>query len=215
MVPDTPQAPKDGQASSEVTLRAGERVRSARPLKEEEGEKDEELGPELRWVCCSIDTESLKGGQPDEDNGPPVVKRERKVDKNCEELASLKLMGSGFGDCVLTLACQADTITVLVDCIVYMTHGGAHKKGKDKGHNVMAMRPDADIDSIERRKKGEAPTDAIDDEFLAGVGKLVENETEKEEVNERPDEEGPRGWSEVGLLSRVVHILRPAGVSEQ
>jgi hypothetical protein len=87
MVPDTPQAPSDGQASSEVTLRAGERVRSASPFKEEEGDEDEELGPELSRVCCGVDTESLKGGQPDQDNGPTVVKRERKVDKNCEELA--------------------------------------------------------------------------------------------------------------------------------
>jgi len=37
MVPDTPQAPSDGQASSEVTLRAGECVCSASPLQEEEG----------------------------------------------------------------------------------------------------------------------------------------------------------------------------------
>ena len=82
MVPDTPQSPSDGQASSEVTFRAGERVRSACAFEEEEGEEDEELGPELGRVCSSIDTESLKGGQPDEDNGPPVVKREREVDKN-------------------------------------------------------------------------------------------------------------------------------------
>ena len=82
MVPDTPQGPSDGQASGEVTLGAGERVCGASPLEEEEGDEDEELGPEFSRVGGSVDTESLEGGQPDEDNGPPVVKRERKVDKN-------------------------------------------------------------------------------------------------------------------------------------
>ena len=82
MVPDTPQGPSDGQAPSKVTFRAGERVRRASTFEEEEGEEDEELGPELSRVCSSIDTEGLKGGQPDKDNGPPVVERERKVDKN-------------------------------------------------------------------------------------------------------------------------------------
>ena len=116
---------------------------------------------------------------------------------------------SRFRDHLLTLACQADTVTVLVDGVVYMAHSGAHKEGKDEGNNVMAMCPDADVDGIEHRKKREAPADAIDDEFLARVGELVEKETEKEEVNERPDEEGPRGWSEIGLLRIVVHILQP------
>ena len=82
MIPDAPQTPSDCQASSKVTFRAGERVRSASTLEEEEREEDEELGPELRRVGSSVDTESLKGSQPDEDNGPSVVERERKVDKN-------------------------------------------------------------------------------------------------------------------------------------
>lgn len=82
MVPDTPQGPSDGQASGEVTLGAGERVCSAGPFEEEEGDEDEELGPEFSWVCGSVDTEGLEGGQPDEDHGPPVVKRERKVDED-------------------------------------------------------------------------------------------------------------------------------------
>jgi len=188
MVPDTPQAPSDGEASSEVTFRAGERVRSACPGKEKEGEEDEELGPKPSRVCSSVDTESLKGGQPDKDNGPPVVKGERKVDKK--------------------LACQADAITLLVDDVIYVAHGGTHKEDKNVGNNIVAVRPDADVDGIERCKKREAPADAIDDEVLAGVGKLEENEAKKEEVNKRPDEEGPKGWSEISLLSRPVDIAR-------
>jgi len=80
---------------------------------------------------------------------------------------------------------------VLVDGDVYMAHGGAHKEGKDEGNNVMAVRPNTDVGGIEHRKKREAPADAIDDEFLARIGKLVENETKEEEMNKRPDEEGP------------------------
>ena len=114
-----------------------------------------------------------------------------------------------FRDHLLTLSCQADTVTVLVDGVVDVAHGRAHKEGEDEGNNVMATRPDVDVDGIEHSKKGEAPADAIDNEFLARLGKLVENKTEKEEVNKRPDEEGPRGWSEIGLLRSVVHILRP------
>ena len=82
MVPDTPQAPSDGQTSSEITFRAREGVCSAGTFEEEEREEDEELGPELSRVSRRVDTESLKGSQPDEDNGPSVVERERKVDKN-------------------------------------------------------------------------------------------------------------------------------------
>ena len=103
---------------------------------------------------------------------------------------------------------------MLVDRVVDVAHRGAHNEGKDKGNKIVTMRPHTNVDGVEHRKKWEAPADAIDDEFLAGVGKLVENETEKEEVNERPDEEGPGGWSEVGLFSRAVHILPPR-VSEQ
>lgn len=116
----------------------------------------------------------------------------------------------GVENHLLTLACQADTVTVLVDGVVYMAHDGADKEGKDPGDNVIAMGPDGDIDGIEHPKKREAPADTIDDEFLALVGKLVENETKEEEVNERPDEEGPRGWGEIGLLCSVVHILQTA-----
>lgn len=72
----------------------------------------------------------------------------------------------------------------------------------------MTMCPHTNVDGIEHRKKWEAPADAINDEFLAGVGELVENETKEKEVNKGPDEEGPDGWSEVGLFSRAVHVAR-------
>jgi len=188
MVPDTPQAPSDGQAPSEITLRAGERIRSASTLEEKECEEDEELGPELGRVSSRVDTESLKGSQPDKDNCPSVVERERKVDKK--------------------FAGQADTPAMLVDNVVDVAYSGAHKEGEDKGDNIMTMRPHTNVDGIEHRKKWEAPADAIDDEFLAGACKLVENETEEKEVNEGPDEEGPGRWSEVGLFSRAVHVAR-------
>lgn len=107
MVPDTPQAPSDGQASSEISFRAGERVRSTGTFEEEEREEDEEFGPELSRVSSRVDTESLKGSQPDEDNGPSVVERERKVDKK--------------------LACQARSPTMFVDDVVDVAYSGAHK----------------------------------------------------------------------------------------
>jgi len=82
MFPDTPQAPSNGQTSSEVALRTGKRVRSASTLQEEEREEDEELCPEVSLMGSSVDTESLKGCYEHEDDGPPMVKREWKVDKN-------------------------------------------------------------------------------------------------------------------------------------
>ena len=82
MVPDTQQAPSDGQTSSEITFRVKARVCSATTFDEAEREEDEELGPELSRVSSRVDTESLKDSQVDEDNGPCVVERERKVDKN-------------------------------------------------------------------------------------------------------------------------------------
>jgi len=103
---------------------------------------------------------------------------------------------------------------VFVDGVVDMADSRAHKESKDEGNNVMTMCPHADVDGIEHRKKREAPADAVDDKILACVGKLIEDETKEEEVNEGPDEEGPGGWSEIGVFSRAVHILGP-GVSEQ
>jgi len=61
MVPDTPQAPSDGQAPGDITLGAGERVRGAGSFKEEEGKEDEDLGPDASVVLSSVDAESVKG----------------------------------------------------------------------------------------------------------------------------------------------------------
>ena len=82
MVPDTPEAPSSGHTSSEITFRSGGRVRSASTFEEEERGEDKELGPELSQVSSRVDTESLKCSQPDEDNGPSMVEREQRVDKN-------------------------------------------------------------------------------------------------------------------------------------
>lgn len=72
---------------------------------------------------------------------------------------------------------------MLVDDVVDVANSGAHKEGEDKGDDIMTMRPHTNVDGIEHCKQWETPADAIDDEFLAGVGELVENETKEEEVN--------------------------------
>jgi len=73
---------------------------------------------------------------------------------------------------------------------------------------VVPVSPHADVNGIEDRKKWETPANAIDDDGLARIGELVENETEEEKMDKGPDKKGPGGWSQISLLSRVVHITR-------
>jgi len=94
---------------------------------------------------------------------------------------------------------------VLLDDIVDVSHCGADKKSKDEGRDVMRMSPEVDVDGIEDGKERESPGDAIDNYSFTIWEELEYDSTEKKKVNKRPDEERPRRWSDVGLLSIVIN----------
>jgi len=94
---------------------------------------------------------------------------------------------------------------VLLDDIVDVSYCGADKESKDEGRDVMRIRPEVDVDGIEDGKERESPRDAINDYSFTLGEELVYNSTEKKKVNKRPDEERPRRWSDVSLLSMVIN----------
>jgi len=93
---------------------------------------------------------------------------------------------------------------VLLDNVVDVRHCGANKESEDESNDVVTSSPKVDVDGIEDGKEWESPRDAIDNCSLAFREELVYDSTEKEDVDERPDEERPRCWSDVSLLSIVI-----------
>lgn len=51
-------------------------------------------------------------------------------------------------------------------------------------HNILARSPKSHIDSIEYSQKCETPIDSINDNLLSFRGKLIDNGTQKEEVDQ-------------------------------
>jgi len=94
---------------------------------------------------------------------------------------------------------------VLLDDIVDVSHCGADKESKDESGDVMARGPEVDVDGIEDGKERESPRDAIDNYSFTIREELVYDSTQKKKMNERPDEERPRRWSNVSLLSIVIY----------
>jgi len=94
---------------------------------------------------------------------------------------------------------------MLLDDIVDVRYCGADKESKDEGSDVMRMSPEVDVDGIEDGNERESPRDAINDYSFTIGEELVYDSTEKKKVNKRPDEERPRRWSDVGLLSIVIN----------
>jgi len=90
---------------------------------------------------------------------------------------------------------------VFFDDVVDVSHSGANKERKDESKDVVTSSPEVDVDGIEDGKEREPPRDTINNCFLAIREELVYNSTEKQSMDERPDEERPRRWSDVGLLS--------------
>jgi len=136
-----------------------------------------------------IDTERLEGGQKDKNGGPPVPHGERQVDE--------QLIGGGFRG------------MILLDDIINVADGRGDQEGKDECDDIMVVGPDGNEDCVEDGEEGEPPGDPIDHDGLrVGGSELVDDGAKKEEVDDRPSEEGPVGWSEVRLLDVSVDGLR-------
>jgi len=103
---------------------------------------------------------------------------------------------------LITIARRA---IVLLDDIVDVRYCGANEESKDESRDVIRMSPEVDVDGVEDGKERESPGDAINDYSLTLGEELVYDSTEKKKVNKRPDEERPRRWSDVSLLSIVIN----------
>ena len=80
--------------------------------------------------------------------------------------------------------------------------GGRDEDGGDKGEDVHGPHAKEGVGRGEQAEEGEPPLDLVDDERLALLGELVDDESEQEQVDEGPHVEriGRRG--DVGLLDK-------------
>jgi len=78
---DGPEGPGDGDGRWQITFRGREGIGSGSTLEEEESEEDKGLCPNPGMMSQAAHTERVECGDDDENGGPSMVKRERKVDK--------------------------------------------------------------------------------------------------------------------------------------
>lgn len=109
---DCPEVPGDREARGEVALGGGEGVGGCGGLEEEEGEEDEDFGPDAGVVGEGVDAEGGEGGEDDEDGGPAVVEGEGEVHED--------LVGGRAG------------LVILFDDVVDVGYGGGDEEGKDE-----------------------------------------------------------------------------------
>lgn len=146
-----------------------------------QGKEYKDLGPNPSVVLCRINAERLKGGQEDDDGGPPMPHREWQMHK--------QLIAYGLGG------------MMLLDGVVYVADGSGDKEGDDESCDILVMGPDGDEDGIQDGHEGEAPGDTVDyDGLCVGGGELVDDGAKEEEVDNRPSEERPNGRGEIRRL---------------
>lgn len=184
MVKDSEERPGNGNASGEVTFGRRESVGCGGRLEEEESEEDEDLGEDTGVMAVGVHTESLECRNEDKESSESVPEREWKMDP----------------EFVIDVLSRV----MLLDDIVDVRDGGADEESKDESDDVVATAPDADVDGVEDDEKGETPVDTVDDDLLSGFEELVDDGSEKEEVNDRPETEHPRSGSEVGFFASAV-----------
>jgi len=190
MVEDSEQGPRNGNASCKVTLTGRESVRSRSRLEEEQGKEDKDLGEDACMMTLSIDTESLKCSDKDQESGESVPKGEWKMDP---EFVVDVLSGM-----------------VLLDDVEDMGDSRRDKECKDERDDVVASAPDVDVDGVEDDQQWEAPVDTVDDGLLAEIEELVDDSAEEKQVDDGPDTEYPGSRRKVGLLTSAV-VRRRAG----
>jgi len=111
-------------------------------------------------VSSSVNTESLEGGEENEDGCPAVVQGEGKVDPQ--------------------FVVQVLTSVVLLDNVINVGDRGTNQERKNKGDNVVFVAPDVNVDSVENGQERKAPADTVNDDTLASREELVDDETKEE-----------------------------------
>jgi len=186
MIKDTEQRPGNGNASGKITFRRREGIRRRGRLEEEKGQEDKDLGENAGVVMESVDTESIETGDEDEEGREAVPYREGQMDP--------KFIVNVLGR------------VMLLHNVIDVGDGGANQEGEDEGEDVAAMTPEIDVDGIQQDEERQAPVDGINDNLFAIVEELVDNGAEEQEMNNRPDAEGPSGGGEVGFFTVAIIV---------
>lgn len=184
--PDTEKGPRNRNRAREVTFGRGKGVCGRGGLEDEEGEEDENLGPDACAVGVCVATKGFESGEEDEDGRPSVPEREGEVDKD--------------------LVTEVPSVMVLLDNVVNVRNGRAHEESKDERDDIVSAAPDIDVNGVENGEERETPADAVNDDFFARVGELVKEGAEEEKMDERPDAKGPMGGGEVRFLGVAVNV---------
>jgi hypothetical protein len=174
----------NGNGSRKVTLGGREGVSSSGRLEEEQGEEDQDFGPDSGLVGESVHAESLKGSEEDQNCGPSVVEREGKMNK--------EFVSEGFGR------------MMFLDNIVNVSDSAGDEQGENERRDVALMRPEVDVDGIQDSEQRESPRDTVDDDALAMGEELIDDGAEEENVNDGPGQEGPWSRGEICFLSTPV-----------
>lgn len=174
---DSEEGEGNGDRSRQVTLRGGEGIRSCCPFEEEQSKEDKDFCPDTRTVFSSLYAKGFEGGEDDEDCSPTVPQRERKVNPDF----IMDRLGR----------------VVFLYNIVDVGHSGRDKKGKDECPDIVAAAPKVDVNGIQYNEQRETPGNAVDNDMLARSEELVNDSSEKKEVDQSPDEESPRGRCDV------------------
>jgi hypothetical protein len=164
LVVDGEQGPSNGNRAGNITFRGGEGVGCRGGLQGQKSQEDKDFGENASLVGASVDTESLEGGQENEDGSPTVPKREWEVDP----------------EFIVYIAATV----ILLDDVVDVADARRYEQRKDESDNIVLATPYVDVDTVERSEKGETPTDTIDDGFLALVVELVDDRAEQQEVDQ-------------------------------
>lgn len=179
-----PEIPSNSDASGQITLGSREGVGGGCGLEEEEGKEDKDLGPDASVVGNGVNTERGECGEDDKDGCPAMVEGERKVDED--------------------LVCRAGRLVILFDNVVDVGNRRGHEQGEDKCDDVVVRSPQVDIHCVENGQQGEAPRDALNDGAVTVLRELVQDSTEEEEMNDRPDQKRPWRGSKICNLATMV-----------
>lgn len=176
---DGPKGPGDDGGSSDVSLVGLESVSDSSCLKEEQSEEHENLGADS-GVVVSLSSKGLESRKDDEDQSPSVIEGKGKVDE--------ELIG------------EVSTSVVPLDLDVYGGDGGRDQNRGDEGEDVVLSNSEPGVSGGEETEQSESPLDLVNDESLSGLGELVDDEAEEQEMDQREDVEGVGGRSKIGLL---------------
>lgn len=180
------QRPCNGNGSWEVSLGRRECVSRGCSFEEEQGEEDEDFGPDASMVFVGVNSECFEGCEYYEDGSPAMVERKWEVN---EQFISNTLRG-----------------VMLFDDVVYVGYGRADEERKYECPHVVVASPQVDIDGIQDGQERETPRHAIDNNGLSAGEELVNDRAQKKKMDERPNKEGPRSWGDVGLFSTEVDV---------